>query len=405
MQAREFLLAACAGILLWPAAAEAQSVRITLTDALARAREQAPRVVSARLSVEEARGRLLGASTRFQNNPELDVAVGQRRGDTSSTDVEFGIQQVLEPSGRRSARTDAATEGVVQSTAAIADTSRLVLEATASSFMHAVHAGELVNLLSAAEELAAQVHNAADRRFKAGDIAVLDVNIARASLARARSQHQSALAMQMAAVGELKELLGIEGDVIIDGRLDAGEPVDNAAMLSAAAERPEIRQLESALREAEAEARLAKTYQKPEVGLSARYEREEGDNVLLGGVTIGFPVFARGQELFAVSTARARRLASDLEAARQRVRIQVQTAAADYRLRVAAVRVLQDEALPGLDENDRLITRSFEVGQLGLTDLLLIRRETLETRFQYLDTLLEASLARIQLQSKAGVLR
>ena len=108
MQAREFLLAACAGILLWPAAAEAQSVRITLTEALARAREQAPRVVSARLSVEEARGRLVGASTRFQNNPELDVAVGRRRGDTSSTDVEFGIQQMLEPSGRRSARTDAA---------------------------------------------------------------------------------------------------------------------------------------------------------------------------------------------------------------------------------------------------------------------------------------------------------
>ena len=36
---------------------------------------------------------------------------------------------------------------------------------------------------------------------------------------------------------------------------------------------------------------------------------------------------------------------------------------------------------PGLDENDALTTRSFDVGQIGLPDVLLIRREILETRF------------------------
>jgi hypothetical protein len=40
-----------------------------------------------------------------------------------------------------------------------------------------------------------------------------------------------------------------------------------------------------------------------------------------------------------------------------------------------------------------------------MPDLLLIRRETLDTRFQYLDALLEAALARIDLDSSAGVLR
>jgi hypothetical protein len=45
------------------------------------------------------------------------------------------------------------------------------------------------------------------------------------------------------------------------------------------------------------------------------------------------------------------------------------------------------------------------VGQLGLPELLLIRREILDTRFQYLDTLLEAALARIELDASAGLLR
>jgi outer membrane protein TolC len=67
--------------------------------------------------------------------------------------------------------------------------------------------------------------------------------------------------------------------------------------------------------------------------------------------------------------------------------------------------VLTSEALPGLDENEQLATRSFDSGQIGLPDLLLIRRELLETRFQYVDALIEAALARVELDAVLGVLR
>jgi outer membrane protein TolC len=67
--------------------------------------------------------------------------------------------------------------------------------------------------------------------------------------------------------------------------------------------------------------------------------------------------------------------------------------------------VLETDALPGLDANDALTTRSYDVGQLGLPDLLLLRREILDTRFQYVDAALEAALARIDLDASAGVLR
>jgi hypothetical protein len=45
------------------------------------------------------------------------------------------------------------------------------------------------------------------------------------------------------------------------------------------------------------------------------------------------------------------------------------------------------------------------VGQLGLPELLLIRREILDTRSLYLDALLEAALARVELDASAAVLR
>ena len=67
--------------------------------------------------------------------------------------------------------------------------------------------------------------------------------------------------------------------------------------------------------------------------------------------------------------------------------------------------MLEAEALPGLDENDALTTRSFDVGQIGLPDVLLIRREMLDTRSQYLSALLEAALARVAVDAAAAVLR
>jgi cobalt-zinc-cadmium efflux system outer membrane protein len=122
-------------------------------------------------------------------------------------------------------------------------------------------------------------------------------------------------------------------------------------------------------------------------------------------VTISLPTFARGQELLAVSSAVLTRLRTELEAAKVRIRLEVETALKAYRQRLEAVRILTDQALPGLAENERLTARSFEVGQLGLAELLLIRREILETRFQYLDSLLEAALARVELDASAGALR
>ena len=130
--------------------------------------------------------------------------------------------------------------------------------------------------------------------------------------------------------------------------------------------------------------RLGLSFSKPEYGVGVRYSREEGDQIVLGGMTVTLPMFSKGQEQRAVGSARAARLRAELDAARTRVQLEVRAAFDAYNRRLAAVRVLEADAIPGLDENEQLTTRSFEVGQLGLPELLLIRREILDTRSQYL---------------------
>jgi cobalt-zinc-cadmium efflux system outer membrane protein len=379
---------------------------MTFAEVLARAREQAPQIVSARLAVEETRGRLLGASLRFQTNPELEANLGNREGpDSRFTDFEIGLGQGFEPRSRRSARMASANAAIAQSSANVDETTREVLRLAAGAYFRALHAQERIRLLGATQELAANVHSVADRRYKAGDIAVLDVNIARASLARVRAEREAAEAMRALAVGDLKQLLRLDGDIRVEGEFRGNGEPDLNVLLQAAAQRPELRALEAGVEEAQADVQLGRSFSRPEYGVGVRYAREEGDHIVLGGVTVTLPVFSKGQEFQAVGSARAARLRAELAAARTRIDIEVRSAFEAYSRRMAAIRVLETDAIPGLDENVTLTTRSFEVGQLGLPELLLIRREILDTRFQYLDALLEAALARIDLDASAGVLR
>ncbi len=387
--------------------AAAQGRSLTLAEVLAKARESAPQIVSARLAVDEARARLIGASVRFSSNPQIEAAVGNRHGpDSRFTDVEVGIGQTFEPHARRSARIASANATIAQSTASLDEVTRAVLRSAATAYYRAVHASDRIKLLDGAYTLASEVYSMADRRFKAGDIAMLDLNIAKSAMARVRADREGAEATRALALGELRQLLRLEEvDVGVDGGLSPPPDADLSVALQSAADRPELRALEAGIQDADAEVRIGVSLSKPAYGVGVRYAREEGDQIVLGGVTVTLPMFSKGQEQRAAGSARGARLRAELEAAKTRVRIEVRTAFESYTRRLSAVRVLEADAMSGLDENERLTTRSFDVGQIGLPEVLLIRREMLETRVQYLDALLEAALARVDLDASAARLR
>ena len=107
----------------------------------------------------------------------------------------------------------------------------------------------------------------------------------------------------------------------------------------------------------------------------------------------------------AVGLARTRRLDLEIAAAKRAVSVEVRTAYDVYNFDVAAVEELERNAISSLEENENLARRSFEEGEIGLAELLLIRRETLDLRTIYTERLLEAAIAGIELESRAGVLQ
>ena len=388
--------------------AGAQSGSITLEDALARARQRAPTIRVATARIDEARGRLVGARNRFRENPTIDAAAGPRQVEGATlTDIDVGLSQLFETGGQRAARIAGAEAAVAGEIATANDSVRLAVRETALAFLRTLHAQERLALLRSVEDVAADITNVAERRYAAGDIAVLDVNVAKSALARARAARLAADANRITFASELRWWIGGERDVlpIATGPLRSDRSADLAALLATAVKRPDLTAIEAQITDAEAEVRLGQAATRPDVGVGARFKREEGHRAVIGELTVTLPVFSAGQELRATGTARAARLRLELDATRSRIESAVRSSFEAYQSRQAAVRELEQAAIPSVDENDALARRSFEVGQINLPELLLLRRELVDTRLEYLDRQLEAAEAAVERDAVSGVLR
>ena len=396
---------ACAVIRVSTAHAQAP---LTFEQALTIARERAPRVAVARARIDEARGRLAGAQVRFRDNPVVDASAGPRWLDTGIvTDYDVGISQVFELGNRRAARIEGAEAAISRETAVSDASTRQVVRDVAVSFVRALQAQTRIEVLRAVEGVAKEAFDVADRRFRAGDIALLDLNVARAAVSRAASQTRAAEAERSAAIGELKAQLAWSDAVDpqpvgeLTDRIRAGR----AVQVVPAVERPEVQSLVAEAAEARAEVHLGRALKKPDVGFGARVKRDEGNQAAIGAFSISLPLFNAGQEQIATGLARERRAELERTAVMSEIDLRLRAARQTFELRASATEPLERDVLPGLEENERLARRSFEVGELSLPDLLVVRREFVDPRLQYVDALADAAIASIDWQMAAGMLR
>lgn len=386
-----------------PVRTQEQATVLTFESALDRARESSPAIVAARLRIDQARGRVAGASLPFSTNPTVEVEAGRRSGEVSTTDYGVEIGQDFELPRRRHARIDAARALVTQEEQRAREAEREVLRDVASAFFRAVEARERADAAASGRHLADEALRIAERRYAAGDVAQLDVNLARTALARGDAEQRAAAATLRGSLTRLQVLLGLAEPVTVSGSLGDAVALAPSDLMARAAGRPDIRVLDAEIAEAEADQRLAGTLRWPDFGLRASYGREEGDRVILAGVGISVPVFRRGQELSAETGARLIRLRAERDALRRTIEAEVQGAVASFDALRTAAADYQRIVLPLVEENERLAMESYEVGQIGLGDLLLVRRESLDARRSLVDQLIETRLAEGELRANTGV--
>jgi cobalt-zinc-cadmium efflux system outer membrane protein len=400
-------LAAAFGCLVLASPAPAQTI-LTFEKVVARAREQAGAVVIARARVAEAEAELRTASARFRDNPYLEGNAGPRIGaSTRTTDVAIGISQQFETGGQRRARVAGAEAVIDKHRAEVDEARRNAVYEAAVAFLDAVAAGERLRISEEGDAVSRELLNTAERRLALGDIAAIDVNLARIDSARSAATLRAARADFTSAIGRLRGLLRLPATEAVElrGALDLPAPATLDVLRAGVADRPVLAALKAETREAEAQVQLGRALRKPDLGVRVAYEREATDDIVLGGLTIALPAFQRGEGVLAGGVARASRLRIELETVQQLALGDVETAYAVYQQRAMLASAFAAEATPSLDDNQDLARRSYDAGELNLRDYLLMRRDALDTRIALIERRLDAARSRVTVDYVAGALR
>jgi cobalt-zinc-cadmium efflux system outer membrane protein len=396
MSARLRVCGACAAVCLISSAA-ASARALTLEEAIALARERAPDVLRSQLAVADARGALAQAEVPLRDNPVLEAEGGPRYTAMGEwiPQLSVGLSQQLELADARGARIDRARAAIEGAQASSEEAQRAAAWLVAASFADALAARDLLARAEEARSVAEALATATEARAASGDASAIDVRRLRITASQARADEQSARGALARATGELRALLALPDETLeLEGALDA-IAIEAA---TPAGERPEVRALRAALREAAAERRAGDAMAVPELRLGLSYQHEEGDHMGIVAASLTLPFFDHGQGVRARADARRDALERELEVRERAIAAQIASAreasASAAAALVESVRALEDAAAL-----DTMVQRSFAAGEISLGELLFIRAELQAAARNHVVRQRDAAVLRIALQA------
>ena len=396
------------GLLLTASSAHAQ---LTMAEASEVASARNLELQQRAADVDVAKARVGGASMLLTTNPTVTLSLGPRFG-TAGRSLDYGgqLMQQLELAGQRGARVDAAEAGVAAATAQLQAAQARLKADVRSRFGRALAAGLRVALAQEAQTLAQQSFTAADERFRAGSTALIEVNTARVELGRVTRARADTERARSIAHGELRLTLGLDaaealapqGDLAaeVQAALPAEEPLIDRALGS----RFELAQARKNVEAAQSQARLASRewLPSPRLGVSVSHEQESQATIVQGVLAFDLPVFNRNQGPRAVSVAQVRQAQLALTAVERAVAHEVRGALARATAARAAAEGYRADVVKAMQENMDLVNDSYRAGRIDFLQLVVIRRQALEARREFIDVLEELNSARAELELAIG---
>jgi len=386
---------------------------VSLEAALAVASENNPELLAVRQQLTIANGRL--ARARYWNpfNPHVGVGAGQRHFDQGGTDVqpeaEIGLE--VEIAGQRGKRIEEAEQALRRAQAEVDSFERLLRASVEEAFYRSLYSSRRLELFQKTSELNRRLRDATTVRFRSGEVAKLDENLAVIRDGRSRRDVFKAERDYRNALLELERLLGREpaGNIEPQGALEV-EPVllDPAPLVAVALEaRPDLVARQAELRRVEAQQELTRRSVVPNLTLGAFYEEEveaggDRDRIVGGRISFPLPVFDRKQADLGVLSGRHAQAEYDRRATVLAIRAEVSDAYGAYEAAVDALSLYETEALSRIGENFRLIETAYREGKIDLLELVVVQNDLVEAEFSYVESLWDYRRAAIALERAVG---
>lgn len=384
--------------------------RLTLERALELAEQHHPQLAEARALVEAAGGRVQQAGAL--PNPEA-VLRGEQLPlkDSPARDRQFvvGVAQAV-PLGSRLAKARQAEQLEQELRGQRLEVARRgVRRRVHAAFATALYQEQAFQLQSQLAEEAARAVALVKARLAAGD--AVPEELARAEMEQARAQMEARRSGTLREQARLALVAAVGAPDLraesLAGRLDAAFEVPALESLVAhLAAHPELLEAQVADKASQARVELALAERIPDVSAEVLYRRLEAtrQDTLDVGLRIPLPFFNSGAGR--VREARAEAVAAEARARLTRVELEARLAVAHNELRAALAhnRALREEILPRTDIVVRAAETRHAAGDLGLGELLLVRRDAAATRLGHLESLREVMQAWVQLRIAANLL-
>lgn len=379
---------------------------IALQAVPAKVRANNPSLAAARMRIEEARGRLLGAGRL--SNPELGVGFTHDRRFEEGTvgasfDQRFPVTARLRLEKEFSAKLVAAAELEVRDAERqlIAETQALVVKLLSLDQQRALRLQQT--------QLAQKLSKFASERAAAGEISALDAAQAQVDSQRLLLEGNKLETARVSLVGELKPKLGVAaGDSLtIIGDLPA-TTMPARASWEGRADYQLARVNEDAAR---SEIDLAKANKWEDLTAGLMWEGERMEDAPEGLQRTGFfglklsiplPFWNRNQGQIAEKTAAALRASLETKALAAGISNEASAARAEMEANAKLATETKDKLLPLVLQQTERLESAYQTGQVDLLTVLRAREQRLALESAVLEAIRDFHLARIRYEAATG---
>jgi outer membrane protein, heavy metal efflux system len=393
-------------IALFISASSASALTVTFSDIGPRVRASHPSLKAARLAVDEARGRALGAGRL--SNPTIGGEF-QTESQVSPGAVGFSFDQAFPITRRLSIEKKLSAQLVDAAELEVRDAERKLTadaQTLAVKLLALKHQGTLRQQQIA---LAGKLSEFASSRAKAGEVSALDA--AQIEVDRQRLQLESRrLETESEALrGELKPLLGMRAEESLEivGELpEMKQPAATSEWQQRADY--QLSQKKAEASSTEIDLAKAKRYGDLSAGLFTAREWQKTDGGREGTGYVGlrlsipWPLWNRNEGEIAEKTAGSKRARLETEALASQITNEIEAARREMTAHADLLRDTKVKLLPLLLEHTAKLEKAYQSGQADLITLQRARDQRLQLEAAAIDTQRDFHLARIRYESATG---
>ncbi len=339
--------------------------------------DENPEIQAAQAAIDAARARLQGAGLPIYN-PELALE-GEKTESVNNYGI--GLSQTIDMHDKRSMQEKAAQARLEATRSALDALRQAKAVELLDAMVRILNSEEITSLSERRFQLLKRFQSLAEQRQSAGDIPLIEVELARMAVAEAAMAHAQAAGALVEAKGDFFALAGEPPpeQLGLPSTLPTHLPgaQDNEQLASA---HPNVRQAHLLAQTARIGINATDRERKADPTLGLTTGRDDEENYLL--LSFSMPLQLRNDFRSRVTAARSEALQAEQEAQQvyRTTLAQLRTARNHYALISRAWQVWVSRGQSSLKQQSELLERLWQAGELETTDYLIQLQQALDTR-------------------------